>query len=68
MIDEIKYTKYSAHEHYIILYDKFDKTFCIHSKDEDNDIGMINGFPTAADAIRFAENRVVSVELPSTKA
>lgn len=64
-IDELKYKVYSRGEHCIILYDKFEKTFAIHSKDEDNDIAIITGFGTAAEAIIFADERVVTLEKDS---
>ncbi len=63
--DNIKYKFYSEHEHFIILYDKFDETFCIHSKDIDNDVGMITNFPLASDAIDFAVKRVKNIEKSS---
>ena len=65
MIDEIKYEIYSRGEHSIILYDKIEKTFAIHSKDENNDVGTITGFSTASDAIRFADERVVNLSKDS---
>ena len=61
-IDTLKYEVYARGDHSIILYDKIDRTFAIHSKDEDNDVAIIGGFPTAADAIDFAENRVVDLQ------
>ena len=67
MIDTIKYDIQSRHDDFIILWDKFECCFCIHSKDEDNDVGVIKGFPTAADAINFALNRVKAIDKPSTQ-
>jgi len=57
-MDNIKYVKYSTFENYIIIFDKFDRTYGIHSKDEENDTGIISGFATASEAITFAEERV----------
>lgn len=65
MIDELRYTKYATGEHCIILYDKFQQTFAIHSKNEDNDVGIISGFGTAAAAIEFADTRVNALEVDS---
>ena len=65
MIDELRYRKYATGEHCIILFDKFNKTFSIHSKDEDNEVGVISGFPTAADAIEFADTRVNALSIDS---
>ena len=67
MIDELKYDIYTRGENCIILWDKFECCFCIHSKDEDNDVGIIKGFPTAADAMAFADNRIVALDKPSTE-
>ena len=66
MIDFIRYKKYSSFEHFIILYDTIDKTYCIHSKDEENSTAMITGFATASQCIEFANDRVVAIEKPST--
>ena len=66
MIDTVRYEKYMTSEHYMILYDKIDKTFCIHSADEENHTAMITGFSTAARAVEFAEGRVVEIEKSST--
>ena len=65
MIDELRYRKYATGDHCIILYDKFEKTFSIHSKDEDNDVGIISGFPNAAAAIEFADTRVNALSVDS---
>ena len=65
MIDELRYRKYATGDHCIILYDKFEKTFSIHSKDEDNDVGVISGFPNAAAAIEFADTRVNALSVDS---
>ncbi len=65
MIDEIRYKKYMTSKHYIVLYDKIDKTYCIHSRDLDNHTAMITGFETAAKSIEFAEMRVVEIEKSS---
>ena len=56
-----RYVQYAELEHFIILYDKIDKNYAIHSKDPDNDVGIVANFPTAADAINFAHYRIVSV-------
>jgi len=64
-IDTIKYVIYSRGEHSIILYDRFDKTFAIHSKDEENDVAIITGFDTAALAIEFANTRIIELEKDS---
>ena len=65
MIDRIKYTVYARGEHTLILYDKLEHTYAIHSKDEDNDVGVVTGFPTAADAMKFADNRIKDLEKDS---
>ena len=65
MIDELRYRKYATGDHCIILFDKIDKTFSIHSKDEDNDVGIISGFPNAAAAIEFADTRVNALSVDS---
>ena len=65
MIDFIRYKKYATFEHFIILFDKIDKTFCIHSKDESNHVGMVTGFALACEAIDFATTRVKSIEKSS---
>jgi len=65
MIDYIRYELYSRGEHCLILYDKIENNFAIHSKDEDNDVGIITGFATASDAINFADTRVVALEKDS---
>ena len=65
MIDTVKYEIYSRGDHSIILFDKIDATFAIHSKDEDNDVAVIVGFNTAASAMEFANKRVVSLEKDS---
>jgi len=65
MIDTIKYEVYSRGDHSIILFDKIEKTFAIHSKDEDNDVAVIVGFDTAANAMEFANRRVVALEKDS---
>ena len=57
-MDNLRYAVQSRHEDFIIVFDKLDKTFAIHSKDEDNDTGMITGFETAGFAIDFAVDRV----------
>ena len=61
-MDTIKYELYAKAEHYNVVYDKLDKTFAIHTKDLDSEKPMIVGFDTAAKAMEFAENRVVSIE------
>ena len=66
-IDAIKYEIYTRGDHAIILYDKLEETFAIHSKDEDNHIAIIGGFKTAAQAMTFADDRVVSLEEDSRK-
>ena len=66
MIDTLRYEKYMKSEHYIVLHDKIEKTFCIHSSDEKNHTAMITGFSTAARAVEFAEGRVVEIEKSST--
>ncbi len=65
MIDTIRYDIYSRGDHSIILRDKIEHTFAIHSKDEENDVATITGFKTAADAIDFADKRVVALEKDS---
>ena len=65
MIDELRYRKYATGDHCIILFDKFEKTFSIHSKNEDNDVGVISGFPNAAAAIEFADTRVNALSVDS---
>ena len=67
IMDEIKYEIQSRHEDFIILYDKFEQTFAIHSKDEDNSVAMITGFKFAGDAIEFAYSRVVAISEDSRK-
>ena len=60
-MDYIRYKEYSKHEHYNIVFDKFEKTYAVHSKDLEKDTAMIVGFESAAMAISFAENRVVDI-------
>ncbi len=57
-MDNLKYIKYASFDNYIIIFDKFDRTYGIHSKDEEKDTGIITGFATASEAISFAEERV----------
>ena len=66
MFDKIRYELYSEHEHFVVLYDKLSKEFCIHSKDIENDTAMIIGFNSAAQAIEFAHMRVRNIEEVST--
>ena len=65
MIDAVRYKIYARGNHSIILFDKLNKTFAIHSKDEENDVAIITGFPTAAKAMEFAHTRVVALEKDS---
>ena len=61
-MDTLKYELYAKAANYNIVYDKFEKTFAIHTLDLDQDKPMIVGFETAGKAIEFAENRVVEIE------
>ena len=65
MIDALRYDIYSRGDHSIILRDKIEHTFAIHSKDEANDVATITGFRTAAEAMQFANERVVALEKDS---
>ena len=51
---DIKYAVHSRHDNFIILYDKEKRNFCIHSKNENDDGGMIKGFEVASVAIDYA--------------
>ncbi len=66
IFDTIRYELYSTHTHFVVLFDKLNKEFCIHSKDIENDVAMIVGFGTAAQAIEFAHTRVRNIEELST--
>jgi len=66
IFDTIKYKLYADMGAYLVIYDKLDKTFCIHSSIVKNDVGMVTGFEKAAEAIDFAENRILDIDIPST--
>ena len=61
-MDTIRYELYAKAEHFNIVFDKYEKTFAIHTLDLGQERPMIVGFDTAAKAIEFAENRVVDIE------
>ena len=63
--ESVRYKQHSVHDNFIILYDKLDLTFAIHSKDPCNDTGIIANFKFASQAIDFAEKRVVAIDRDS---
>jgi len=62
-MDNLRYSVQSRHDDFIIVFDKLDKSFAIHSKDENDDKAMITGFEYASDAIDFALKRVNKKEI-----